>query len=159
MKEWHGNKSQKYDLQVIQNDVLRFCDNEKLEDKVLIEILQKKAKLVSLEQRRCKQLLSLMYKISKEANNIVIPARNTRMHAKVVFRLDRKIGTKYSCIPYYKGTILWNKLTKRVQDSDSIFIFKKHIDKEYQTYIKDLYLIIHLGTTVWSRNIVFKSIL
>ena len=55
------NKSQKYDLQVIQNDVLRFCDNKKLEDKISIELLHKKAKLSSLEQRRYKQLLCLMY--------------------------------------------------------------------------------------------------
>ena len=60
------NKDKKYDLQVIQNDVLRFCENKRLEDRFSIEVLHKNAKLITLEQRRCKQLLSLLYKMSKD---------------------------------------------------------------------------------------------
>ena len=137
------SKGQKYDLQVIQNDVLRFCDNKKLEDKVSVELLHKKAKLTSLEQRRCKQLrniLCLMYKISKNNNNVVVPNRLTRRQMKTVFRIDRKIRTKYACSPYYKGTKLWDKLTKEEQDSETIFIFKNHIDKMYKHYVKDFYI-------------------
>ena len=49
----------------MQNDILRFCENKKLEDKISIEMLHKNARLLSLEQRRIKQILSLMYKLSK----------------------------------------------------------------------------------------------
>ena len=49
---------------MIQNDILRFCENKRLEDRVPIEILHKNAYLVSLEQRRVKQLLFIMYKLS-----------------------------------------------------------------------------------------------
>ena len=72
-----------------------------------------------------------MYEISKNCSNIVIPVTNTRLHAKFVFRLDRKEGTKYSTSPYYKGTRLWDKLTKNIQESEAIFIFKNDIDKIY----------------------------
>ena len=50
------SKDKKSDFQIIQNDVLRFCEGKKLEDKIPIEVLHKKAKLTSLEQRRCYQL-------------------------------------------------------------------------------------------------------
>ena len=110
------NKDKKYDLQVIQNDVS-------------VELLHKNAKLVSLEQRRCKQLLSLLYKMSKDQVNIVVPARNTRRQDRIVFRIDNKIGTKYACSPYYKGTKIWDTLPKEIQDADSIHVFKKILTK------------------------------
>ena len=83
-----------------------------------------------------------MYKILKNNNNVVIPNRLTQRHMKTVDRkiVDRKIGTKYACSPYYKGTKLWDKLTKEEQDSDTIFIFKNHIDKMYNQYVKDFYV-------------------
>ena len=95
------SKNKKHDLQVIQNDVLRFCDNNKREDRVLLNDMHKKANLVSLEQRRCKQVLSLMYKLSKNDNNRKIGLRNTRQQEKFIFRTDSKVGTKYSNSPYY----------------------------------------------------------
>ena len=51
----------KHDLQVMQNDALRFCKGIKLQDKVSIPILHNSIKLLSLEQRRQKQVLKLMY--------------------------------------------------------------------------------------------------
>ena len=90
------NKDKKKDFQVIQNDVLRFCENKRLKDRVSIEMLHKKAKFISLEQRRVKQVLGLMFKISKDVSNIVIPARNTRLHQKKVFKTETRVGTKYA---------------------------------------------------------------
>ena len=58
------------------------------------------------------------------------------LHDKYVFRIDSKLGTKYSNSPYYKGTKLWDKLTKEVQMSETIFDFKKNIDKIYKTFDK-----------------------
>ena len=134
------NKDKKHDLQVIQNDILRFCENKRLKDRMSIEILHKNARLISLEQRRCKQLLSLLYKLSKDPVNVVVPARNTRRHDKTVFRVDNKIGTKYATSPYYKGTKLWDTLSKEIQEVDSIHLFKKCIDKKYNVYTRDFYI-------------------
>ena len=93
----------------MQNDILQLCDNKNLEDRVSIEILHKKANLVSLERHRAKQVLSLMYELSKYGENQTVARRNTRRHDKYVFCLDNKIGTKYAMSPYYKGTNLWDK--------------------------------------------------
>ena len=60
------------------------------------------------------------FKLSKNDVNIVIPARNTRLHQKKNFRVDRKVGTKYSRSPFYNGTKLWDKLTKEEQESSTL---------------------------------------
>ena len=57
---------------------------------------------------------------------------------KYVFKIETKIGTKYANSPYYKGRLLWDKLTKEVQESDSIFLFKSAIDKMYNEFDKDM---------------------
>ena len=59
-------RNKKHDLQVIQNDVLRFCENSQREDRISLDVMHNKVKLISLEQRRCKQVLSLMFKLSKK---------------------------------------------------------------------------------------------
>ena len=48
------NADRKQDVQIMQNDILQICNKCKLSDKVLIELLQRKAKQLSLEQRRQK---------------------------------------------------------------------------------------------------------
>ena len=97
------NKDKKGDFQVLQNDALRFCNESHLNDRVALKILHNKANLVSLEQRRCVQLLSLMYKMSKSNNNRAEGTRVTRQQKKYVFPIDSEIGTKYSHSPSYKG--------------------------------------------------------
>ena len=134
------NKDKKGDLQVIQNDALRFCDNTHRNDRVLLEILHNKAKLSSLEQRRSIQLLQLMYKLSKNNENRVIGTRNTRQNEKYVFRMDSKIGNKYSHSPYYKGCKLWNALPRETQLLNSTSIFKHLIKPMYKVFDKN-YLI------------------
>ena len=127
-------KGKKHDLQVMQNDVLRFCENKRLEDRVSIELLHKNANLISLEQRRTKQLLILMYKKSKSLENRALANRPTRMHNKYVFKTENRVGTKYSNNPYYKGSKLWDKLTKDTQDLDSMTLFKKYLDITYRIF-------------------------
>ena len=97
----------------------------------------KKANLTSLEQRRAKQLLCIMYRLAQIDTNIVIPTRNTRKHMKKVFRVENKIGTKYARSPFYKGTKLWDLLCQEEQTVDNIYDFKKCIDKKYNTFVKD----------------------
>ena len=133
-------KEKKHDLQVIQNDVLRLCGNKKREDMVLLDIMHKNAKLVSLEQRRCVQILLLMYKLSKNPDNRKIGLRNTRQQEKYIFKTDAKIGTKYANSPYYKGTNLWNKFSREEQQSEDIFMFKANIKGKYNVFDKNLYI-------------------
>ena len=42
--------------------------------------------------------------------------------------------------PYYKGSLLWNNLTKEEQESDSVLLFKNVIQKQYNSYVKDFYV-------------------
>ena len=134
------DKDKKGDLQVIQNDVLRFCENKQLKDRVSIELLHENAHLVSLEQRRVRQLLIMMFKLSRNPDNIVVPNRNTRQYQKRVFCTENKIGTKYACSPYYKGTKLWNELNKTEQDIDNMYDYRTCIEKKYATFVKDFYI-------------------
>ena len=131
------NRDKKHDLQVIQNDVLRFCEKKKLEDHISIELLHKNGNLISLEQRRVKQLLAIMYKLAKNPDNIVVPARNTRRHDKKVFRVDNKIGTKYAKSPFYIGTKIWDKLPLNEQNVETMFEFKAFISNRYDTFVKN----------------------
>ena len=55
------NVEDKKDLQIMQNDALRFCYNIRFFDPVTIINLHEQAKLSSLEQRRIRQLLGLQF--------------------------------------------------------------------------------------------------
>ena len=126
------SKERKDDLQVVQNDILRICNNSRLADKVSVQKLHKKAHLLNLDQRWEKQLLSSMYIYSKCDNVRLVRERVTRANEKFVFKTETKIGTKYQNSPFYYGTTLWNNLSKEIQCSDNIFMFKKEITKQYK---------------------------
>ena len=118
----------------MQNDVLRICNNSKLADRISIEFLHKKANLLSLEQRREKQVLMLMYLYSQKDNVRKICARETRSTNKCIFKTDTKVGTKYENSPFYRGTKLWNILIRDVQFAENRWIFKGHLLKMYKKY-------------------------
>ena len=99
-------------------DVLRFAKNVRIKDMISRIELHREAKLMSLCQRREKQLLILMYKLSKKGILLKITNRATRQQEKYVFRTETKIGKKYEESPYYQGTKLWDKLTKETQFSE-----------------------------------------
>ena len=115
-------------------DALRFCFNVRLSDHVTIVDLQERSKLSSLEQRRIRQLLGLQYLLYKKDTDRMITRVNTRSQQKYVFIVDTKIGKKYERSPYYIGTCLWNKMSKTVQDSENLFVFKKKIAHLYKVY-------------------------
>ena len=122
------------DLQKIQNDVLRICNQSKLADKVSLKELHKKCKIIGLKQRMQKQLLWLMYIMSRDGTFIRTPPRETRAASKLVFKVPVKILPVYEHSPYYQGTNLWNGLEKDTQLRDNIFAFKKDVDKLYNYY-------------------------
>ena len=119
----------------MQNDLLRFAKNARIKDMISRNELHKEAKLLSLEQRREKQLLILMYKLTQKGMCRKVTNRPTRQQEKCVFKTDTKIGKKYEKSPYYIGTKLWDKLPNETQFVDTVFEFKDRILPLYKTCI------------------------
>ena len=124
----------KGDLQVMQNDALRFCKGIQMLDKVSIAKIHDSIGLLSLEQRRQKQLLNIMFIQSKKGKSRDVTNVNTRRQAKYVFRVETKMGKKYQKSPYFLGTRLWDALEKTTQDLPCKYAFKKYIDSLYKRY-------------------------
>ena len=104
---------------------------------VSIQKLHGKCKILSLEQRMRKQLLWLMFILSKEVDLIKPSARVTRNASKIVFKIPTKITPKYEKSSFYMGTKRWDDLSSDIQRANSIYDFKREIDKQYRNY-KDL---------------------
>ena len=100
------NNSDKYELQVVQNDALRFCKNIHMLDKISIPKMHDSVRLLSLEQRRQKPFLNLMFIHARKGKSRSVTNVNTRSQTKYVFKTDTKIGKKYQKSPFYLGTIL-----------------------------------------------------
>ena len=114
----------KGELQKKQNDILRICDNSRISDRVSIEKLHVKCKILSLEQRMRKQLLWLMYLLSKDNKLIKTPVRETRNAVKIVFKVPSRISPKYDKSPFHIGTKLWDELSSDIQSVPTVYEFK-----------------------------------
>ena len=128
------NKSDRHDLQIMQNDALRTCFNVKRRDKLSISKMHKKAKLLSLEQRRSLQLLYLMFQHKTDVINLRRHNRNTRAAARDHFYVERYNNVKYKNSPFFKGSELWDELPNDIIACDSIFQFKKKLKCKYTIY-------------------------
>ena len=53
------------------------------------------------------------------------------MAFKSVFKLPTRITPKF---PFYIGTKLWDELPANVQKANSVFEFKKEMEKRYHKY-------------------------
>ena len=82
-------------------------------------------KIISPEQRMRKQLLWLMYLLSKDQSFLRIPNRVTRNAAKISFTVPTRIMPIFENSPFYIGTKLWNDLSIDIQDATDIFPLKK----------------------------------
>ena len=82
------NKSDRNDLQVIQNDALLTCYNVKQRDKLSISNMHKRPHLLSLEQRRTFQRLRLMYLHKSNPQNVRILPRQTRAADRDQFKVE-----------------------------------------------------------------------
>ena len=111
------NVSDRDDLQVLQNDCLRTCYNVHRRDHLSISVLHNDAKLLSLDQRRKIQLLSLMYKHKTSHDVQQLFLRATRGAERYKFAVERYNVVKYKNSPYYKGSELWNALPQDTIDS------------------------------------------
>ena len=92
--------------------------------------MHRQAKLLSLEQRRQKQLLSLMFIYKNRHDDIGrIHARNTRGANVYSFVRERYNNVKYENSPYYKGSLLWDSLSVETRRIISLNDFKKSISQ------------------------------
>ena len=128
------NKSDRGDLRVIQNNCLRTCYDVRLRDRVTLINMHEQANLVSLEQRRQVQLLSLMYIYRNFVNIQRIFARNTRQGERYNFRVDNYQSRKYKNSPYFKGTVLWDLLPNDVINLPTILEFKRAIKLRFMPF-------------------------
>ena len=131
------NKSDRHELQVIQNDALRTCFNVRRRDRLSVSNMHIKANLLSLTQRRCVQLLGLMYNHSKNPEHLRVYIRNTREADHIVFRVERYENMKYKNSPYYVGSELWSDLPLDVVHSPTLQQFKLALKKLYKTNKED----------------------
>ena len=106
----------------------------RISDKVSIEELHGKCKIISLEQLRRNQLLRLMYLLSKDKDFLHVPGRLTRNANRIMFKVQTKINPVYERSPYYIGTQLWNELPRSMQESACIFEFKKVLLRNNKVY-------------------------
>ena len=75
-----------------------------------------------------------MYIDSLNRDNRKVCERDLRSRDKYIFKVDRKIGTKYQHSPYYKGTLLWNELNVGTQFARDVMIFKQFVGMKYKRY-------------------------
>ena len=122
------NKSDRGDLQVMQNNILRTCYNVCLRDQLSLIDMHREASLVGL------QLLGLMY-IFKNCRNVerIFP-RNTRQGNRYHFITDTYQSGKYQRSPYFKGTELWNLLPDNVISLPSLYEFKNRLKGIYSPF-------------------------
>ena len=130
------NKEDINDFQKLQNDMLRLCTMSRLADKVSISKLHARCKIISLEQRMRKQLLWLMFILSKDQRFLKVPNRVTRNVDRIVFKVPARITPVYERSPFYIGTKLWNELTRSIQEAQDVHAFKKEINRRNRTYVK-----------------------
>ena len=106
------------DLQKLKNKALRYVHSFRLINAPSIEVLHNMSNILSLQQRREKQLLNLMLWYSKNDDHILKKERRTQLQCKINFKVLPLKSMMYINSPMNRGNILWNKLT---QDEQTTF--------------------------------------
>ena len=91
--------------------------------------------MISLEQRRRIQLLSLMYKKSTDITMHKTFPRNTRMSNRTVFKTDNKEGSLHKQSPYFVGAKLWDSPNLSIIVLPDMFSFKKRLNDMNKVYV------------------------
>ena len=132
-------KTDREDLQVIHNNALRLCLDIRLTDRISLVEIHRKANLVGLEQRRCIQLLSLLYIPGTNNPDVYhIPPQNTRAANRRKFKTMKYENIKYRDSPYYKASKLWDTLPPNIIDSGTLAELKKLLKNHFSPF-QDLY--------------------
>ena len=88
----------------------------------------------------------MMHNASLDDTNIVVPERQTRQAAKIVFRQQRLICKRYIKSPYIRGINLWGKLSCETQRMEK---YKKVISVRLTTYNEN-----YLDSDVNANNLI-----
>ena len=80
-----------------------------------------------------RQLLWLMYLLSKDSAYLHVPVRETRSTDKIVFKVPSRILPIHEHSPYFIGIKLWSDLPKDVQCKENVYVFKKKKKKKRLT--------------------------
>ena len=118
-------------LQKLQNRALRLCFDIIDPRTISVIELHQRANLLTLSQRREKQLLGIMYDISRKEEFVKSNLVCTRQAAKIVLISEVAQYSIYVRSPYIVGSSLWNNLDANVQKIEN--------KNEYKLRIKDLY--------------------
>ena len=94
---------------------------------ISVRELHSLANLLTLEQRREKQLLCLMYDISRKEEYIKPNLIRTRQAAKVTLVSEIVRCGIYAKSPYIVGCALWNELDVNVQKLDQKVVYKSRL--------------------------------
>ena len=118
-------------LQKLQNKALRLCYD--INDPRLISVLDlhKQANLLTLLQRREKQLLGIMFDVSKKQEFVRPSLVRTRQADKIMLLNEVAHCSIYARSPYIIGLNLWSNLDANTQ--------KLETKNAYKSQIKDLY--------------------
>ena len=132
-------KSDQHDLQILQNDALHTCFSVKRRDRLSIMNMHTKANLLSLEQRRTIQLLSLMYMHKNNPVNLRPVMRNTHAADRDQFYVERFSNYKYENSRFYKRAELWKLLPNDIITNDTLYQFKQTLKTRYKKYDNTLF--------------------
>ena len=129
------NVSDKNELQILQNNGLRICYNVRLRDMVSIERMHNLAHLLSLDQRRQKQVLFLMFiHKNRHVEACRIHPTNTRAANVYSFVREKYNNVKYKNSSYYKGSLLWDTLPASTRLCLDITDFRNSLKRIYSNY-------------------------
>ena len=93
------------------------------------------ANLISIKQRRQKQLLNLIFIYKNRHENVCrIHGRNMRAANVYSFTRECYYNNKYKNSPYYKGALLWDELPISAKQCLNVKEFKKVLKRVYVRY-------------------------
>ena len=105
------------------------------DEHITIDRLHSEMNLVSLEQRRNIQLLTLKFYRSKNEAYIKKPVRILRGNRKIQFKLMTRCTGKYLNSPLYRGSTLWDTLPEEIQHAVSTKVFTQNVCNLNRTYV------------------------
>ena len=126
----HVSKIDRFDR--IQDRIIRLIEyspsNENRED---INVLLKRYNIEPLKTRRKLSLLNLMYKHSRQIDNVDLTSCNINLRSTKKIKLKSQFTrlTEVQKSPLYRGIELWNDLPDNVQKEPNRFKFKAEIKR------------------------------
>ena len=102
-------------IQTLQNNGLRACEGIIDPRGIDVDALHVRSNVTKLRVTQERQLVSLLHKLSRNPENVIIPPRILRGNDKVKLKLERAKTDIYEKSPLYRGRPLWDTLPSKVQ--------------------------------------------